>query len=119
MLDDLEVTAPPATVGTVPLPDMELTVASDGCGVIRTELDDEPHGLQWVVRDRDGFQVLARNALGETRYRYFQPGTYTVELKAWDGEKYAPISNTVTIDCRARPARFSTAPCGGRRRGRR
>lgn len=84
---------------TVELPDAELSVASDGCGVIRSDLEIEPHGLQWTILDNEGFQTLGRNALGETRYRYFAPGTYTVVLEAWDGEKYAPISNTVTIDC--------------------
>jgi hypothetical protein len=82
-----------------PLPTATLTVFSDGCGVIRSELPDEPHGLTWSIVDADGFEVLARNAAGETRYRYFQSGTYTVVLKAWDGSKYAAISNTVTIHC--------------------
>jgi hypothetical protein len=82
-----------------PLPTATLTVFSDGCGVIRSELRDEPYGLTWSIVDADGFQVLARNAAGETRYRYFQSGTYTVVLKAWDGSKYAAISNTVTIHC--------------------
>lgn len=83
----------------VTLPEAELVVASDGCGVVRSELAPEPHGLQWSVRDTDGFEVLGRNALGETHYRYFRPGTFTVVLVAWDGQEYAPISNTVTIEC--------------------
>jgi hypothetical protein len=85
--------------GAEPLPEAELTVAADGCGVIRSGPAGEPRGLQWRVLDGEGFQVLGRNALGETRYRYFRPGTYTVVLVAWDGQKYAPISNEVTIDC--------------------
>lgn len=82
-----------------PLPAATLTVHSDGCGVIRSDLAEEPDGLTWSVVDEAGFQVLARNAAGETRYRYFQSGTYTVVLQAFDGRKYAPISNTVTIHC--------------------
>lgn len=59
----------------------------------------EAHGLPWSVIDSEGFLVLGRNALNETRHRDFQPGTDTVELEAWDGETYATMSNTVTITC--------------------
>ena len=76
-----------------------LTVHSDGCGVIRSELAEDPQGLQWSVIDPDGFAVLERNAVDETQYRYFLPGTYTVTLEAWGGESYVPISNTVEITC--------------------
>ena len=76
-----------------------MTVHSDGCGVIRSELAENPRGISWSVKDADGFQVLQRNAAGETRYRYFQPGTYTVVLEAWGGNSYVPISNSVTISC--------------------
>lgn len=88
----------PATT-TQPLPSAQLTVHSDGCGVIRTEMEQEPTGLQWSIGDSEGFEVLERNAAGETRYRYFRPGTYSVVLEAWNGNRYAPISNTVTINC--------------------
>jgi hypothetical protein len=64
--------------GAVPVPPrpprLKLRVFSDGCGVIRsrpapgTTYDN----LTWSVRDQDGFQVLGRNAEGETRYRYFK-----------------------------------------------
>lgn len=81
------------------LPEVKLVVHTDGCGVIRPEIADPPHGFTWSVRDVDGFRVLGRNALNETHYRYFRPGTYTVVLEAWDGEKYAAISNVVTISC--------------------
>jgi hypothetical protein len=75
-------------------------VADDGCGVIRGETGayDYP-SLTWVVRDDDGFQVLGRNALGETRYRYFQSGTYSVALEAFAEDRYVPVSETVTIHC--------------------
>lgn len=76
-----------------------LTVHDDGCGVIRTAVDPEPDGLTWSVYDEDGFSVLGRNALGETRYRYFTPGTYTMVLEAWGGDGYVPVSNEVTITC--------------------
>lgn len=89
--------APPAE--TRPLPSAQLTVHSDGCGVIRAEMAKEPQGLQWSITDSDGFEVLERNAAGETRYRYFRPGTYSAVLEAWNGNRYAPISNTVTINC--------------------
>jgi hypothetical protein len=81
------------------LPEVKLVVHTDGCGVIRPEIAEPPHGFTWSVRDLDGFTVLGRNALNETHYRYFRPGTYTVVLEAWDGEKYAAISNVVTINC--------------------
>ena len=88
--------APPA----LRLPRAMLRVAADGCGVIRTGFaGPPPGGLQWSVVDQDGFQVLGRNALGETHYRYYQSGVYTVRLQAWDGSKYAPVSNVVTIQC--------------------
>jgi hypothetical protein len=90
--------APPAG----PAPDSyTLTVHTDGCGVIRSEGPggEDLHGLTWSVLDADGFVVLGRNALGETRYRYFSPGTFDVVLEAYGGESYVPVSNTVTITC--------------------
>ena len=81
------------------LPEATLTVHTDGCGVIRSELAEDPQGLQWSVADVDGFDVLERDAVGETQYRYFQSGTYTVTLEAWGGDSYVPISNTVEITC--------------------
>ncbi len=76
-----------------------IELAPDGCGVVRPDIQPAPHGLGWSVKDAGGFEVLQRNALGETRYRYFQSGTFTIELVAWDGEKYAPMSNQLTIRC--------------------
>lgn len=96
----------PIDVGTSPapqstaLPTATLRVFSDGCGVIRSGIPGgEPRGLTWSIADVNGFAVLERNALNETHYRYYQPGTYTVVLTAWDGTKYAAISNRVTIHC--------------------
>lgn len=83
----------------IPVEMATLTVHSDGCGVIRTEFEETPPNLTWSVKDLDGFQVLGRNAEGETRYRYFQGGSYTVVLEAWNGDFYAPVSNEVTITC--------------------
>lgn len=77
--------------------EFEITVLEDGCAVARTEGDAD--GLTWSVVDDLGVQVLGRNALGETAYRYFQAGTYTVVLEAWAGDRYAPVSNVVTITC--------------------
>ena len=78
-----------------------LSVHDDGCGVIRTEGPggEDLGGLAWVVTDADGFQVMGRNALGETRYRYFTPGTYDVVLESWGGDSDVDVSNTVTISC--------------------
>jgi len=79
------------------LPRFTLEVHSDGCGVFRSgEIGDD---LTWVVMDKDGFQVLGRNAAGETQYRYFLPGTYTVVLETWGGGHYVAVSNEVTISC--------------------
>ena len=79
---------------------ISLRVFGDGCGVVRgpaspTELST----LTWVLRDADGFQVLGRNARNERRYRYFGSGTFTVDLEAWQGDRYAPVSRTVTVHC--------------------
>ncbi len=74
-----------------------LEVHSDGCGVFRSgAIGDD---LTWVIKDEDGFQVLGRNAAGETQYRYFRPGTYTVALESWDVGYYVTVSNEVTITC--------------------
>ncbi len=88
---------PTTTTFVPPEPTYTLEVHDDGCGVIRSgEIGDD---LTWVVKDQDGFQVLGRNAAGETQYRYFQPGTYTVVLEAWGGDFYVEVSNEVTITC--------------------
>jgi len=83
------------------LPRLELRVFSDGCGVIRSRPPKGVtfHDLTWTFRDPDGFQVLGRNALCETRYRYYLAGSYTVVLEAWTGDRYTPVSNRVTVHC--------------------
>lgn len=74
-----------------------LEVHTDGCGVFRSgEIGDD---LTWVITDADGFQVLGRNAAGETQYRYWLAGTYSVVLESWGGDYYVEVSNTVTINC--------------------
>lgn len=89
--------ADPTSPSPTAPPRLQLTVFEDGCGVIRSE---SPRGayvnLTWVFRDTDGFQVLGRVAEGETRYRYFRPGTYTVVLEAFGS---LPVSNAVTVHC--------------------
>lgn len=84
-----------------PRPLLELTVFRDGCGVIRSEAPPgvDYRNLAWTFADADGFQVLQRNALGETRYRYFQGGTYTVTLEAFVDGAYRAVSNEVTVHC--------------------
>jgi serine/threonine-protein kinase len=90
--------SPPGQPGA--LPEATLEVAGDGCGVIRSEFPgSEPDGLQWSVTDGEGFEVLARNALGETQYRYFRPGSYEIVLQAWNGQQYADLSNPVSVTC--------------------
>jgi len=91
------VTLPAQSTTTLPQPTYTLELHSDGCGVFRSgDIGDD---LTWVVKDLDGFQVLGRNAAGETQYRYFQSGTYTVALEAWGGGYYVTVSNQVTINC--------------------
>jgi hypothetical protein len=97
-------TLPPITTGTdrptTAPPRLRLSVFDDGCGVIRSEAPPGTYeSLTWVFRDRDGFQVLGRNAEGETRYRYFRPGAYSVVLEAFGSSHYVPVSNTVTVHC--------------------
>jgi hypothetical protein len=98
-IDDLvPVPAPTVTTSDGPTePTHTLEVHSDGCGVFRSgAIGDD---LTWVIKDQDGFQVLGRNAAGETQYRYFQPGTYTVALETWGHGYYVAVSNEVTITC--------------------
>ena len=91
------VTLPAQPTTTLPQITHTLEVHSDGCGVFRSgDIGDD---LTWVVKDLDGFQVLGRNAAGETQYRYFGSGTYTVALEAWGGSYYVTVSNEVTISC--------------------
>ena len=99
LIDQLDATPGAGSAPPRP-PKLELTVFSDGCGVIRSQPSPgTPYdNLTWTFLDQDGFQVLGRNAEGETRYRYFQGGTYTVVLEAY-GAGYEEVSNTVTIRC--------------------
>jgi hypothetical protein len=101
LLDELPDPAPVSPSATAPPPRLTLRVYQDGCGVIRSRpaTGVTYQNLTWSVRDEGGFQVLGRNAEGETRYRYFQSGTYTVVLQAFVNGAYRPVSNTVTIRC--------------------
>ncbi|MDQ3359746.1 MAG: hypothetical protein M3520_13205 [Actinomycetota bacterium] len=69
--------------------------------MIRSEAAEgvDYQSLTWSFMDQDGFQVLGRNAEGETRYRYFTGGTFTVVLEAYVDGGYRPVSNEVTITC--------------------
>lgn len=67
--------------------------------MLRSAFPTDPDPLQWSVTDASGFEVLGRNALGETRYRYYRGGTYTVVLRTFDGGRYVPTSNAVRIRC--------------------
>jgi len=91
--------APPSPSPSV-LPRIGLVVHTDGCGLIREDVDETRYrNLGWSISDEDGFEVLQRNALGELRYRYFQPGIFTAALTAFDGQKYVSVSDEVTITC--------------------
>jgi hypothetical protein len=87
--------------GATDSPQLTLEVYTDGCGVIRSEpaVGVSYDNLTWSVRDAGGFEVLGRNAEGETRYRYFQAGDYTVVLQAWLDGAYRAVSNEVTVHC--------------------
>ncbi len=78
-----------------------LTVDKDGCGVERSEvLGSTPvSSLTWVIVDGAGYSILERNAEEEYKYRYYQPGQYTVYINAWYDGRYHQISNEVTITC--------------------
>lgn len=95
-LAPIQVTTVPTTVATSE-PTYVLELHSDGCGVFRSgEIGDD---LTWVFKDEAGFQVLGRNAAGETQYRYYRSGTYTVTLEAWGGGHYVAVSNELTVTC--------------------
>lgn len=80
---------------------VQLSVAVDGCGVMRSEVSGSTavDALTWVIEDADGFAVLERGADNEYNYRYFAAGHYIVHLKAWYGGRYHTISNEIEIDC--------------------
>jgi hypothetical protein len=101
LLDEVPDSAPVSPTAEAPPPRLTLQVYRDGCGVIRSRgaAGTTYQNLTWSVRDEGGFQVLGRNAEAETRYRYFQTGTYSVVLQAFVDGAYRPVSNTVTIRC--------------------
>ena len=98
----LRTRAPDDTVvNEIPDAYVHLSVAADGCGVIRGEVSGTTavENLTWVIEDADGFAVLERLAETEYRYRYSVAGRYTVHIKAWYAGRYHIISNEVGIDC--------------------
>ncbi len=82
-------------------PSATLNVDADGCTVVRSEVEssDPVRGLQWVITDESGRQVLARNALGENSYSCFRPGQYDVVLQTLYNGRYIDISGHVKIAC--------------------
>ncbi len=80
---------------------VELSVASDGCTVTRSEVRGPSgiRGLTWVVVDPSGDRVLAGNAMDEYEYRYYRPGEFSVHLETWYEGRYVPISDEVLIHC--------------------
>lgn len=78
---------------------VEITMDNDYT-VTRPEVEGYTN-LGWLI-EKDGLQVLHRNAENELSYQYFgrDPGVYTVCLTAWVDGQYVPISNIIeyTID---------------------
>ncbi len=78
---------------------VEITI-DDTYTVTRPEVEGYTN-LGWLI-EKDGMQVLHRNAENELSYQYFghDPGVYTVCLTAWVDGQYVPISNIIeyTID---------------------
>ncbi len=73
---------------------IEITM-DDTYTVTRPEVDGYTN-LGWLV-EKDGLQVLHRNAENELSYQYFirDPGTYTICLTAFVQGQYVPISNII------------------------
>lgn len=73
---------------------VEITI-DDTYTVTRPEVEGYTN-LGWLV-EKDGLQVLHRNAENELSYQYFvrDPGVYTICLTAWVDGQYVPISNII------------------------
>ncbi|MBQ5320078.1 MAG: hypothetical protein J6K17_13385 [Oscillospiraceae bacterium] len=73
---------------------VEITI-DDTYTVTRPEVEGYTN-LGWLV-EKDGMQVLHRNAEDELSYQYFgrDPGVYTICLTAWVDGQYVPISNII------------------------
>jgi hypothetical protein len=86
-------------------PQTELIIGDDGCTLTRGELpdEDELEPNWWFTDDEEGTTVFERDALGETSYRYTEPGRYRVALRT--GGFSTPygvdvlLSNRVTVEC--------------------
>ena len=65
--------------------------------VHRTGVDDDTASIAWVVL-YNGEEVLERNALNETEYKYYRsdPGVYTIYLESFVDGSYKAISNIVS-----------------------
>lgn len=89
------------TANETPDASVQLSVAVDGCGVVRSEVRGSTavEALTWVIEDDNRFTVLERGAENEYNYRYFSAGHYIVHIKAWYGGRYHTISNEVEIYC--------------------
>ncbi|MBQ3162062.1 MAG: hypothetical protein IJC04_08045 [Oscillospiraceae bacterium] len=73
---------------------VEITI-DDTYTVTRPEVEGYTN-LGWLI-EKDGLQVLHRNAENELSYQYFvrDPGVYTICLTAWVDGQYVPISNII------------------------
>ncbi|MBQ7980877.1 MAG: hypothetical protein IJ305_04630, partial [Oscillospiraceae bacterium] len=78
---------------------VEITI-DDTYTVTRPEVEGYAN-LGWLI-EKDGLQVLHRNAENELSYQYFgrDSGVYTICLTAFVNGQYVPISNIIeyTID---------------------
>ncbi len=73
---------------------VEITI-DDTYTVTRPEVEGYAN-LGWLI-EKDGMQVLHRNAENELSYQYFgrDPGVYTICLTAFVDGQYVPISNII------------------------
>ncbi|MBQ8176830.1 MAG: hypothetical protein IJ035_07355 [Oscillospiraceae bacterium] len=73
---------------------VEITM-DDTYTVTRPEVEGYAN-LGWLI-EKDGLQVLHRNAENELNYQYFlrDPGAYTICLTAFVDGQYVPISNII------------------------
>ena len=78
-----------------------LSVKSDGCSVLRSEVAGTTslQYLQWIMTNANFETVFTRRADVEYEYRYNRSGEYFVVIQAWYGGGWVTISNKVKINC--------------------
>jgi hypothetical protein len=69
----------------------------EGLSINRSTLSPESANLSWMIKE-NGLQKLARNALNETAYTYFQNRAgidFVAYLDCWKVDRYVRTSNTL------------------------